>query len=182
MKTTIAFQPSIHRMLETAEVNVGQLLNACQSAANDVPAEFAGSKRSAFVPKAKGTEVHWNETDKQEFKGKSNSPLAFVSWHDATAKLHKAHGAPSGEMTPDSVPSGLRIWLETKFLTEAGKAKRDEAARLASEAARNAAPGQTPDRGVTPTPDATKPEGKPGRNGKRNGKPEETPAPEGAVK
>ena len=88
MKTIITFIPEISRMLQAGGYNETQLLNACQSAANDVPAEFAGSKRSAFVHKSKGTEVHWSEQDKQEYKAKSNSPLAFVAWHDATAKLH----------------------------------------------------------------------------------------------
>ena len=151
MKTTIQFCAEITRMLEAGGYDLAKLLKSCQDAAGDVTAVEGDAKRSALNLKAKGTEVHWRETLPLEYKGKHNSPLAFVSWNDYVARGVKLHGSPSGEMTPDSIPSALRIWVETKFKS----AKADDKAP------------EDNGRGVKPAK---------GSNG-RGVKPEETPAP-----
>lgn len=156
MKTIVTLIPVITRMLETAEYAVDALLNAINAMANDttVTAKQGDLKRSAMKLKAKGKEIAWSESDKTEYVAPACAPLAFNAWHDAMANVFKAHGDPAGELTPDVIPSGLRLWLDMTFSKSAMSKKAErKAAKATGGNGRGITPGKGGKRNVPQVPE-----------------------------
>lgn len=135
MKSVFTLNAHVGRMLEAAQYDTAKLVNAVQASLNSAVGTEGDAKRSAVRltgatingSKVKGAGFKFNESLPIAYAGKTDAPARFAQWHDATAKLFKLCGDPSGEITVDVIPVSLKVWLDDKFSVTAKPADKGKA-------------------------------------------------------
>jgi hypothetical protein len=124
MKSTFTLNSFVYRMLDTAQYDTDKLVNAVQASLNSAVQTKEESTRGGVKlvglivdgERIKGGSFKFNESTSATFEGRTDAPARFARWHDATARLFKVCGEPSGELTPSILPASLKVWLDDKFL------------------------------------------------------------------
>jgi hypothetical protein len=124
-----------------------QLVNACQSRANEGKGTAGETKRGAFkggqsfgddgtIKKVKA--IGWTENTPVEFElpldhvnGKANLPAEFVKFNDSLVTHFKRSGWPSGELSVGIIPKHLTVWIEG--MVQRRKEKETESAKDKAE-------------------------------------------------
>ena len=99
------------RIVEAVQANKGQ----AELIEGSVKAPSAGAARYTD----KGDAFKFGENlGSAQFKAKTDKPGQYLVFHDAICKVWKTCGQPSGDLTLDFIPQGLKDWLTLKFAIE----------------------------------------------------------------
>lgn len=116
MKSVFTLNTHVEHALKAGRYDTTKLVNAVQASLNSATRTESGAvKRGNVKLISKEAEFAFTETNTDKYLGKTDAPARFARWHDAQARLFKVCGEPSGEITADVIPAGLRTWLNDKF-------------------------------------------------------------------
>lgn len=96
------------RIVEAVQANKGQ----GELIEGSLKAPSAGAAR--YTDKGEAFKFGENLGSAQ-FKAKIDKPGQYLVFHDSICKVWKTCGQPSGDLTLDFIPQGLKDWLTLKF-------------------------------------------------------------------